>query len=164
MTSDADWIAQAVALSATALERPGTEPFGALVVRDGQVVGRGLNHSLARLDPTSHGETEAIRDACRRLGTLDLSDCAIYSSCEPCPLCLAAIEIAGIRRVGWALGLAEANAALAAVPPSVRRAGEVAELRRVAAAPAAARPGAVQAEVEGALAILARWAAARAGR
>lgn len=164
MTTDAEWIAQAVALSATALDQPGTEPFGALVVRDGVVVGRGLNHSLAHLDPTSHGETEAIRDACRNLGTLDLSDCAIYSSCEPCPLCLAAMEIAGIRRVGWALGLAEANAALASVPASVRRAGDVAELRRVAAAPAGGRPGVVQAPVDGALAILERWAARLAAR
>ena len=63
--TEADWIAEAVALSATALDRPGTEPFGALVVRDGEVVGRGLNHSRANMDPTSHGETEAIRDACR---------------------------------------------------------------------------------------------------
>ncbi|MDF2235139.1 nucleoside deaminase [Albimonas sp. CAU 1670] len=159
MTTPQDWIARAVALSATALERPGTEPFGALVIRDGEVVGRGLNHSLAHLDPTSHGETEAIRDACRRLGTLDLSECEIYSSCEPCPLCLAAIEIAGIRRMGWALGLGEANAALAAVPPQLRRAGDVAALREVAARPAGGRPGVVQAPVEGALAILERWAA-----
>lgn len=157
MSRDAEFIAEAVALSAEALARPGTEPFGAVVVRDGVVVGRGLNHARATLDPTSHGETEAIRDACRRLGTLDLSGCEMFSSCEPCALCVAAAELAGIDRIGFALGLEEANAALAAVPQDLRRSGDVALLRAKAGAPAPGAPTGA----DGALDILRAWAAAQ---
>ena len=160
--TEADWIAEAVALSATALDRPGTEPFGALVVRDGEVVGRGLNHSRANMAPPSHGETEAIRDACRNLGRLDLSDCALYSSCEPCPLCVAAAGIAGIERIGFALGLGEANAVLSAIPPSIRPTKNAAKLRAMAGRPAGEGPGGFQSPVSGALDILERWAAERA--
>jgi len=66
-------------------------PFGAVVVRDGRIVGRGWNRVTSTNDPTAHAEIVAIRDACARLSTFALSGCAIYSSCEPCPLCLAAI-------------------------------------------------------------------------
>lgn len=82
---------RAVAISAEALTTPGTEPFGAVVVRDGRIVGEGINRSLQNFDPTSHGETEAIRDACRNLATVDLTGCELYTSCEPCPLCVAAM-------------------------------------------------------------------------
>ena len=93
---------RAIEISAEALSTPGTEPFGAVIVKDGRIVGEGINRSLQNFDPTSHGEIEAIRDAARNLGTVDLSGCELYSSCEPCPLCVAAMSIAGIGQLYYA--------------------------------------------------------------
>ena len=93
---------RAIEISRTALTTPGTEPFGAVIVLNGKIVGEGLNRALATLDVTSHGEIEAIRDANRRLKRLDLSDCEIYTSCEPCPLCVAAIGIARLKKMYYA--------------------------------------------------------------
>jgi len=83
-------------------------PFGALVVRDGQVVGRGFNRVIATNDPTAHAEVVAIRQACRKLKTFALSGCEIYASCEPCPMCLSAIHWARIDRVWYACGREDA--------------------------------------------------------
>ena len=77
-------------------------PFGALVVRRGQVVGRGWNQVTSTNDPTAHAEVMAIRAACRRLKTFQLDDCELYASCEPCPMCLAAIYWARLRKVYYA--------------------------------------------------------------
>ncbi|SMO37131.1 nucleoside deaminase [Solitalea koreensis] len=66
-------------------------PFGAIVVKDGIVVGRGYNSVCATNDPTAHAEVVAIREACKNLGTFQLTGCTIYTSCEPCPMCLGAI-------------------------------------------------------------------------
>ena len=74
-------------------------PFGAVVVRQGKIVGRGWNQVTATNDPTAHAEVSAIRAACRRLKTFQLADCELYTSCEPCPMCLAAIYWARCRRV-----------------------------------------------------------------
>jgi len=74
-------------------------PFGAVVVRDGRVIARGHNRVIKTHDPTAHAEVEAIRKASRKLGRFDLSDCFIVSTCEPCPMCLAAIYWAKIRRL-----------------------------------------------------------------
>lgn len=74
-------------------------PFGAVVVKDGEVIGRGHNRVLGHHDPTAHGEVEAIRDACGRLGTHDLTGCDIYTTGEPCHMCLCACLWANIRRV-----------------------------------------------------------------
>ena len=74
-------------------------PFGACVVRDGEVVGRGSNHVLANNDPTAHAEMMAIRDACKNLGTHDLRGCELYTSCYPCPMCMSAIIWANIKKV-----------------------------------------------------------------
>lgn len=65
-------------------------PFGSVIVKDGKIVGRGHNRVLAKKDPTCHGEMEAIRDACKNLGTHDLSGCTLYTTAEPCPMCLGA--------------------------------------------------------------------------
>ena len=73
-------------------------PFGAVVVKDGKIVGRGSNHVLANNDPTAHAEVSAIRDACKNLNTHDLSGCEIYTSCYPCPMCLSAIIWANIKK------------------------------------------------------------------
>ncbi len=74
-------------------------PFGAVIVRDGVIVGRGHNRVLADNDPTCHGEVAAIRDACAALGTYDLSGCEIYTTGEPCPMCLFACLWANLDRV-----------------------------------------------------------------
>ena len=76
-------------------------PFGSVIVRDGVIVGRGHNRVLADNDPTCHGEVSAIRDACTNLGTYDLSGCEIYTTGEPCPMCLFACLWANIDRVWY---------------------------------------------------------------
>jgi len=74
-------------------------PFGAVVVRGGKIVGRGWNQVTSTNDPTAHAEVTAIRAACRRLKTFQLDDCELYTSCEPCPMCLSAIYWARLKRV-----------------------------------------------------------------
>lgn len=69
----------------------GGGPFGAVIVKNGEIVGEGINRVTVNNDPTAHAEVMAIRNACERLGTFDLSGCEIFSSCEPCPMCLSAI-------------------------------------------------------------------------
>jgi len=86
-------------------------PFGAVVVRDEAIVGRGWNRVVANRDPTAHAEVIAIRDACARRDTHVLADCTIYCSCEPCPMCLAAIYWARIPRVVYAATEQDARAA-----------------------------------------------------
>jgi len=74
-------------------------PFGAVVVRNGKIVGRGWNQVTSTNDPTAHAEVTAIRDACQRLKSFQLDDCELYASCEPCPMCLSAIYWARLKRV-----------------------------------------------------------------
>ena len=74
-------------------------PFGACVVKDGEIIGRGSNKVISENDPTAHAEIMAIRDACKNIGTHDLSDCELYTSCYPCPMCLSAIIWANIKKV-----------------------------------------------------------------
>ena len=83
----------------TGIEHRDGGPFGSVVVKDGKAVGFGHNRVLGKNDPTAHGEVEAIRDACRRLGTYDLTGCDIYTTGEPCHMCLCACLWANIRRV-----------------------------------------------------------------
>jgi tRNA(Arg) A34 adenosine deaminase TadA len=82
---------EAVKLSARSLESTDGGPFGCVIVKDGEIVGRGYNRVVAGHDPTAHAEIEAIRDACKNLGTHQLDGCTLYTSCEPCPMCLGAI-------------------------------------------------------------------------
>lgn len=84
-------------------------PFGAVVVKDGKVVGKGRNKVLKDHDPTAHGEVNAIRDACKNLGTHDLTGCEIYTSSYPCPMCLGAIIWANIKKVYYANTKEDAN-------------------------------------------------------
>jgi len=74
-------------------------PFGAVVVKSGRIVGSGWNQVTSTNDPTAHAEICAIREACRRLNTFHLEECELYTSCEPCPMCLAAIYWARIKNV-----------------------------------------------------------------
>ena len=72
-------------------------PFGACIIKNGVVVGRGANHVIANNDPTAHAEIMAIRNACKNLNTYDLSDCEVYTSCYPCPMCMSAIIWSNIK-------------------------------------------------------------------
>lgn len=89
---------EAIALASENVANAGG-PFGAVIVKDGVVVGRGANRVTASNDPTAHAEVVAIRDAAANLGTFDLSGCDIYASCEPCPMCLGAIYWARIANI-----------------------------------------------------------------
>lgn len=77
-------------------------PFAAVIVKDGVIVGEGTNQVTASNDPSAHAEVQAIRSACRRLAHFKLTGCEIYSSCEPCPMCLGLIYWAGLSRVYYA--------------------------------------------------------------
>lgn len=80
----------------------GGGPFGAVIVRDGEVVATGVNRVTANNDPTAHAEVSAIRAACQKEGSFKLEGCTIYTSCEPCPMCLSAIYWAGLSRICFA--------------------------------------------------------------
>lgn len=100
---------EVIAMAAEAA-RTGGGPFAAVVVKDGRVVGRGVNRVTADHDPTAHAEVVAIRDACARLETFSLAGAEIFCSCEPCPMCLAAIYWARLDRA-WYAGTQEQAAA-----------------------------------------------------
>lgn len=74
-------------------------PFGACIVKDGKIIGKGSNHVLSNNDPTAHAEIMAIREACKNINSYDLNDCELYTSCFPCPMCLSAIIWANIKKV-----------------------------------------------------------------
>ena len=101
---------RAIALSRENLETQQGGPFGAVVVKDGRIVGEGRNQVIATNDPTAHAEIVAIRAATQALGTFDLSGCAIYASCEPCPMCLGAILWARIGQLYHACDRHDAKA------------------------------------------------------
>ena len=92
---------RAIQLSVENVQRGGG-PFGAVIVKDGKVVGEGFNRVTASNDPTAHAEVVAIREACRHLKTFTLAGCEIYTSCEPCPMCLSAIYWARLDRIWFA--------------------------------------------------------------
>src|SRR6478609_2106531 len=94
-----DFMREAIRLSIQMMRKGKGGPFGAVVVKGNKIVGRGSNQVTSTNDPTAHAEIVAIRDACRRLKTFQLDDCDLYTSCEPCPMCLSAIYWARFRKV-----------------------------------------------------------------
>ena len=88
--NDADFMRRAIELSVENIKNGGG-PFGAVIVKDGKIIAEGTNRVTADHDPTAHAEISAIRKAAKKLNTFDLSGCKIYTSCEPCPMCLGAI-------------------------------------------------------------------------
>ena len=92
---------RAIALSIESVNSGGG-PFGAVIARNGEIVAEGSNNVTLAHDPTAHAEVSAIREACRKLETFDLSGCDIYTSCEPCPMCLGAIYWAHIDKIYYA--------------------------------------------------------------
>ncbi|MBK6878891.1 MAG: nucleoside deaminase [Ignavibacteria bacterium] len=89
---------EAIRLSLENIKNSGG-PFGAVITKNGEIVATGVNRVTSKNDPTAHAEIEAIREACKRLQTFDLSDCEIYSSCEPCPMCLSAIYWSRLSKI-----------------------------------------------------------------
>ena len=97
-----DFMREAVRLSAEEMRKGAGGPFGAIIVKDDRIIAQGWNRVTSANDPTAHAEVTAIRNACDLLGTFSLADCEIYSSCEPCPMCLAAIYWARLDRLYFA--------------------------------------------------------------
>lgn len=128
---------EAIALSKKSVEQGGG-PFGAVIVRNGKIIARASNSVTLLNDPTAHAEVNAIRSACELLGTFDLAGAEIYTSCEPCPMCLGAIYWAGLDRIYYANTKRDAAAAgfddsfiydEIALPPSQRKVPAVELLR-----------------------------------
>ncbi|WP_156727409.1 nucleoside deaminase [Streptomyces apocyni] len=95
------WMDEAINVATTSV-RNGGGPFGALVVKDGEVVARANNQVTANLDPTAHAEVNAMRAACKELGTFSLEGCVLITSCEPCPMCLSSALWARVDRIVFA--------------------------------------------------------------
>ncbi|MBI5387136.1 MAG: nucleoside deaminase [Verrucomicrobia bacterium] len=105
-----NFMREAIRLSLAGMRRGSGGPFGAVIVRRGEIIARGWNRVTSANDPTAHAEVVAIRRACRKLGVFHLRDCVLYASCEPCPMCLAAICWARIPKVYFANTHADAAA------------------------------------------------------
>ena len=97
-----EFMREAIRLSLQKMTTGAGGPFGAVVVRNGKIIARGWNQVTSSNDPTAHAEVSAIRAACRKLKTFQLDDCELYTSCEPCPMCLAAIYWARFKKVYYA--------------------------------------------------------------
>ncbi len=101
---------RAIELARQGMNQGAGGPFGAVVVRDGVIVGEGWNRVIGTNDPTAHGEVTAIRDACAKLGTFSLAGCEIHSTGQPCPMCLGAIHWARIERIYYGFRIEDAAA------------------------------------------------------
>src|SRR3984885_5062439 len=99
MQAHSEFMQQAIALAVENVTSGQGGPFGAVIVKDGKVIATGVNKVTATNDPTAHAEVTAIRSACEMLGTFQLDGCDVYTSCEPCPMCLAAIYWARCRAI-----------------------------------------------------------------
>lgn len=99
---DRQFLRRAVALSRERMEANLGGPFGAVIVKDGKIIAEGWNEVTSALDPTAHAEVTAIRRACQAVGSFSLEGATLYSSCEPCPMCLAATYWARIARLVYA--------------------------------------------------------------
>lgn len=94
-----EWMKEAIKLANENKQKNQGAPFGAVVVKDGKIIGTGVNKVLATNDPTNHAEIQAVREACQTLNTTNLEGCEIYASTEPCPMCLSAIYFTKINTV-----------------------------------------------------------------
>lgn len=108
MEREKRFILEAIELSRKGMLNNDGGPFGCVVVKGDEIVGRGNNRVTSTNDPTAHAEVVAIRDACNTLGTFQLDDCEIYTSCEPCPMCMGAIYWARPKKVYYANTRADA--------------------------------------------------------
>jgi guanine deaminase len=108
MQGNAEFMQQAIDLATTNVTSGRGGPFGAVVVKDGKVIATGVNEVTAMNDPTAHAEVMAIRNACQMLGTFQLDGCDVYTSCEPCPMCLAALYWSRCRAIYYGNDAADA--------------------------------------------------------
>ena len=106
-----EFLRRAIALATENVVSGAGGPFGAVIVRDGRIVAEGVNTVTAQFDPTAHAEVNAIRAACKALGAFSLAGCLLYSSCEPCPMCLAAAWWARIDAIYYAASAQDAASA-----------------------------------------------------
>ncbi|WP_087941480.1 nucleoside deaminase [Algoriphagus faecimaris] len=100
--SQKEFMRKAITLAKEGMEAEKGGPFGCVIVKDGKIIGKGSNSVLKNNDPTAHAEVVAIRDACKNLGHFQLEGCEVYTSCEPCPMCLGAIFWARPSKVFYA--------------------------------------------------------------
>jgi guanine deaminase len=107
-TANPEFLRRAIALATDNVDTGAGGPFAAVIVRDGEIVGEGVNTVTAGNDPTAHGEVNAIRAAARALGTFVLAGCELYTSCEPCPMCLAAAYWARLDAIYYGACAADA--------------------------------------------------------
>lgn len=105
---DLQFMRRAIELAQQGIDNNDGGPFGAIVVRNGEIIGEGNNRVTSTNDPTAHAEVVAIRNACENLGTFQLDDCTIYTSCEPCPMCLGAIYWARPAQIFYACNKTDA--------------------------------------------------------
>jgi tRNA(Arg) A34 adenosine deaminase TadA len=96
------YMRKAIELSQSNMEKGCGGPFGAVIVKNGKIIGEGWNKVTSTMDPTAHAEVEAIREASKNINNFDLSGCEIYTSCEPCPMCLSAIYWSKISKIFYA--------------------------------------------------------------
>jgi len=106
---EAKFMKEAIRLAVENVLKFGGKPFGAVLVKDGEIIARAVNEVEREFDPTAHAELLTIKDACKQLKTLDLSDCVLYASGQPCPMCLSAIYWANIKEVYFAYSLSDAG-------------------------------------------------------
>ncbi len=107
---DKKFMQEAIRLSRKGMQSNEGGPFGCVIVKDDQIIGRGNNQVTSTNDPTAHAEVVAIRNACKELGHFQLEDCIVYTSCEPCPMCLGAIYWARPKKIFFACSRADAAA------------------------------------------------------
>lgn len=106
---DEGFLRTAIRLAREGMEKNIGGPFGAVIVKDGVIIGKGSNNVTSSNDPTAHAEITAIRDACRNLNSFQLDGCTLYTSCEPCPMCLGAIYWARPSRIVYAATAGDAD-------------------------------------------------------
>lgn len=129
---------RALEIARESINEPGALPYAAVIAKDGKIIGEGLNRALGLSDPTSHGEVEAIRDACRKLGTTSLAGADLYTTAEPCAMCVATMYLAGIAHLYYASTAATSSAfmaRLATKDPRIVRRFTPAELRHEVSQP-----------------------------
>ncbi len=109
MKTNQQFLEEAIDQAFTGIQNNQGGPFGAVIVKDGKIIGKGCNRVTSTNDPTAHAEIVAIREACQATGSFHLEDAVIYTSCEPCPMCMAAIYWAGIKTVWYSAGREDAD-------------------------------------------------------
>jgi len=108
MTREESFMSEAIDLALEGMRNNLGGPFGCVIVKDDKIIGRGCNNVLATNDPTAHAEVVAIRDACKNLQSFQLEDCEVFTTCEPCPMCLGALYWARPKKIYYACSKTDA--------------------------------------------------------